>query len=318
VTKKANNVQPLSFKKGNNVCNICGGKRNLTDDHVPPRCCGNDKPVVARRMQGHLLRARQVDAKSLNGLKFRTLCRDCNSMLGAWDNALGGFAAQVKSVIIPAVVLPDLVTLTVRPGAVLRSVLGHVVAAKVQDDKVTTDQKIRDYLLGSNGLDPAIKVYCWPYPAGVTVVSRDFTFVDVEGEGGKSPGLISVVKFHPLAFCVLDGHDQLKEAQYLTELHGFANTDPRDEATVQIRIRPPVYPPWPETAHGNHLVLGGRTYVDSVTTQDASAMPSTPGKRVIAERWPGGDNALIQGLHAFAEIADPQLPEAPSPTVNSP
>jgi len=36
---KSSVVQPLVFKKGDNVCNICSQKKNLTDDHVPPRCC---------------------------------------------------------------------------------------------------------------------------------------------------------------------------------------------------------------------------------------------------------------------------------------
>lgn len=226
-------------------------------------------------------------------------------MLGKWDGALGEFAAQVKSVIIPAMLLPEKLALTIRPGAVLRSVLGHVLAAKVEDDAVTTDEKLRDYFMGKSGLDNDIKVYCWLYPRGATIVSRDFTFVELEGRGEKSPGLLSVVKFFPLAFCVLDGSGQLREAQFLTELQGFADSNPSVEATVQIRRKPIPYPGWPETPRGNHLVLGGRTFADSVTTQDLENEPATPGKRVVAQRWEGGDNAVIQGLHAFAEVVDP-------------
>jgi hypothetical protein len=309
-TPKTGKVQPLSFKKGNNVCNICRRKSNLTDDHIPPRCCGNDKEISARRIYAEELIAPQVDAKSRNGLKFRTLCKRCNGdLLGAWDGAVGELADQAARIVQPLIALPTTVPIAVRSGAILRSFLGHVVACKVQDDAVPIDQRIRDYLMGLAPLPASIKAYCWLYPFSPTVVSRDFTFVVAEGEGGSSPGIVSVVKFFPLAFCVLDGQGSLN-GNGITELHQFASMEPSDTAAIHLHRAPIVQPGWPERALGNHIVLGGRTYADSVTTVGEEAAIVRPGRRTQTIRWEARDSEVFKDLHAFAEIADP--PQQPS------
>ena len=89
---KSSEVQQVSFRKGNSICNICRQKHNLTYDHIPPQCCGNDKAVIARRIYADELVAQQVDSRSHNGFKYRTLCRTCNgNLIGGWDAALGEF-----------------------------------------------------------------------------------------------------------------------------------------------------------------------------------------------------------------------------------
>lgn len=257
-------VQTLSFRKGNTICNLCREKKNLTDDHVPPQCCGNDKAVRARRLFGGELVARQVDARSGNGLKFRTLCKDCNGrILGSWDGALGDFARAVKRIARSALELPSQVSLNIQAGAVVRSVLGHIVATKVQDDEVTTDHRIRKYLKGSPALPASFKVYCWLYPFEPTVVSRDFTFVDLQPPGRATPGIVSVIKFYPLAFCLLDGEGKLDE-KYVTSLHPYAAMRPSDETTIEFRCKPIVRPEYPQHAYRTHAAVGGRTYMDSV------------------------------------------------------
>ena len=98
---------------------------------------------------------RQVDSKSHNGLKWRTLCRPCNGdIVGRWDPALGDFTKHAEQMLSPRVVLPRSITLKIRGGAVLRSILGHMVAAKTQGDAVPVDAKIREHLLGKSPLDP--------------------------------------------------------------------------------------------------------------------------------------------------------------------
>ena len=301
---KSREIEQVSFRKGDTICNLCREKHNLTYDHIPPQCCGNDQDVVAQRIYADELVAQQVDARSRNGLKYRTLCSRCNSeLLGGWDEALGAWTKAVEGIVNPSLHLPDSVTFQVRGGAVVRSVLGHMVAATTKTDEVTTDQKIRDYLVGGATLDPAVKLYCWLYPYRPIVVARDFTFVEVEGEGGKSPGLVSVIKFYPLAFCLIDGAGSL-QAAHLTTLHEFAACVPSDEVEVRLWRRPQVEAGWPERAKGNHIVLGGATYVDAVTTFAPDRPTVTPGRRLQAERWEGGDNTAMRDLHAFVKIPD--------------
>jgi hypothetical protein len=187
--------------------------------------------------------------------------------------------------------------------------LGHVVAAKVQDDAVPTDQRIRDYLLDVAPLPASIKVYCWLYPFAPTIVARDFTFVVAEGKGGVSPGIISVVKFFPLAFCVVDGSGELT-GNNLTPLHQHATLAPSKRAGLLLNREPVIQPGWPERPAGSHIVLGGRTYADSVTTTDEGGAVVSAGKRTQTIRWEAHDSPVFNELHAFAEVADPDSKKA--------
>lgn len=300
-------VQPLHFKKGDNFCNICEQKGTLTDDHIPPRCCGNSKAIVARRIYAEQLVARQVDAKSADGLKWRTLCRTCNGdRLGRWDPALGDLASKVMAFISGGPNDPATFQIEFRGGAVLRSILGHTLAAKQQIDAVPIDKKLRDYLMGRAPLDPNIGVYWWLYPFLPTVVARDFTWVEVEGVGGKSPGLATVIKFLPLAFLIVDENASANfDSTKLWPLGPYVALDDDAVVTQAINRMGLVNPGWPERPMGNHLVLGGKTYTDAVTTVAPGGAAIRQGKQIQAESWPGGDQAgILNGLHAFVEVPE--------------
>jgi hypothetical protein len=205
-------------------------------------------------------------------------------------------------VVTASIRLPQRIVLRARASAILRSVLGHIVAAKTQDDQVPLDGKIRSYLADSEALDPSIKVYCWLYPFLPIVVARDFTFVVVRQNAEGSPGIVSVLKFFPLAFCVVDGRGGLNP-EGLTTLHEFATRDTNDLIDLTVWRDPLLPPGWPERSQGDHVVLGGRTYIDSVTTLAVGGAKVSDGKRVQAEAWEGGDAArMFNGLHAFVEI----------------
>jgi hypothetical protein len=308
--EKVGKLKPLSFKKGNSVCNLCRQKNNLTYDHVPPRCCGNDRAVVVRRVFERELAAPQFGVKSHNGLKFRTLCKTCNSeLLGSWDTAIGDFSRQAAPIALPTVDLPDKVTISVRPGAIVRSFLGHIIAAKVRDEESKTDATIRAYLTGSAALPATFKVYCWLYPFEPVIVSLDFTFVQI-GSPLPSPGVVSVVKFFPLGFCFIDGNGSLAE-DHITALHGFAELAPSETATITLARKPVLDPAYPNLPRGNHMVLGGRTYTDSITTGDGASSLVTDGRRIKAERWEAGDTPTFPNLHVFAEVGNPTQRERP-------
>jgi hypothetical protein len=294
----------LSFYKGNSICNICRRRAKLTRDHVPPRCCGNDKDVVAHRIYADEMTAESIDVRARGGLRYKTLCESCNgnNLLGGWDDALGEFTAQVETIVDPALDLDQYVKFHVRTGAILRSVLGHIVAAKTQDDDVSLDQKIREYLLDGAPLDPDIRVYAWLYPYRRIVVARDFLFFNLVGDGGQVGGLASLLKFYPLAFCVLEREHPNIDTQFLTTFHTHADADPDAKADLVVWRSPIVDASWPQRPKGNHVVIAGKTFFDSVTTAEPGGDTGTPGKRIVAERWEGGDNAVLKGVHAFAEV----------------
>src|ERR1700722_1742496 len=95
---KGSDVLQVSFRKGNSICNLCRLKANLTYDHIPPRCCGNDNEVLTRRIYADEMIAQQFDVRAKGGLKYRTLCKTCNgdAVGSTRDEALGEFSKLVE------------------------------------------------------------------------------------------------------------------------------------------------------------------------------------------------------------------------------
>lgn len=67
------------------VCSICLEEKILSDDHVPPKCCGNNKDSYYRRFTPEYLEetSKLAPIHSQNGVKLRTICNKCNNDLGA-------------------------------------------------------------------------------------------------------------------------------------------------------------------------------------------------------------------------------------------
>ncbi len=149
----------------------------------------------------------------------------------------------------------------VQAGAVLRSVLGHLLAAKLDSDDVSTDKLIRDYLNG-HALSNTLKVYYWLYPYRVTVVARDFSFQDVSNwivvDGA------SVLKFFPLAFMVTNASVELP----LQPLHGFAWMKATESTTLDMNLEFTMPQFWPERPNRMHVVTGGAAFSDAICSID--------------------------------------------------
>ena len=75
-------------------CNICGEEKKLTSDHVPPKGVNRFTRMELHSVSGALnaLEGKKKKFRQFqNGVKFRSLCRDCNGgLLGKkYDPALG-------------------------------------------------------------------------------------------------------------------------------------------------------------------------------------------------------------------------------------
>lgn len=67
-------------------CNICGKKKNLTWNHVPPKATGNNSEIIANRFDEGLPKSNKYQKKYQSGIKFRTICEKCNgNLLGYYD-----------------------------------------------------------------------------------------------------------------------------------------------------------------------------------------------------------------------------------------
>ena len=67
------NVKALKNGAEKGYCRICGKYGDLTDDHVPPKSCGNKGRTVFSIGQNKLI--------IQNGFHCRTICSNCNNEL---------------------------------------------------------------------------------------------------------------------------------------------------------------------------------------------------------------------------------------------
>jgi len=159
-------------------CRLCGKLSTLTWDHVPPKACGNAMPTEIQSFADTL--SRQPDKRvqlSQNGLKYRTLCSDCNNrILGKnLDVALSDFLRGVISIVESAIHLPEAVDIECDIDAVCLCVLGHLVAANITDHRSVFDETASKCVLNErlHSLD-AMHMYGWIYPYSPTLIFRDF------------------------------------------------------------------------------------------------------------------------------------------------
>lgn len=161
MSKAKQQFEPWSLEKYTDLrCNLCLLSKPLSEDHVPPRCVGNDKPVKIRRFY-HDQRANAFPfaiRKVRGGITFKTLCQSCNSLIGQWDPELKVLVQGVKA----ARRRGDLILSgAVKMGAVVRATLGHILASKLTIDASSPDNAIRAYLLNNQALDTEMRVHMW-------------------------------------------------------------------------------------------------------------------------------------------------------------
>jgi hypothetical protein len=251
------------FTKKDNFCNICGQAKVLSDDHVPPKVCPSAKNTVISKLLYQMTGDKSFRPRiSQNGITFKTICSDCNNWLGSkYDWALGEFANKVEGFIQSNLILPDSFEVECQPNAIIRSILGHILAAKTQTDNVVIDQLIRTCILDDSlPIHDDIHVFYWVYPYEKTVILRDFGMPAVRGRFDV-PGFFNMIKFYPIAF--LATH-RLPEYENLDSLSQFNKLSPNDKANIPIRLSPLRNATWPEQCDMENFLMVGRAANDSV------------------------------------------------------
>lgn len=175
------NEQKKSHAVG--MCNICGVYGNLTEDHVPPKGSIAPRRVGMKRLPKFVNSEYQhiKDRISQNGVKFKTLCHGCNNhLLGkGYDPALNFFSRRVAEIIRNSKKpdFPSVVTVSVRPQRIARSIIGHLLAAEPRENMSSMPESgpkrelMRTYLLNSLlDMPDELNLYFWPFRADYQVI----------------------------------------------------------------------------------------------------------------------------------------------------
>jgi len=239
-------------------CNLCGNTRQMTWDHVPPKGGIEITRVEMRAVINRISpNAQPIQPRqSQDGLKFRTLCGGCNNLLGReYDPTLNDLALGVGRIMKSPLVLPSTIRYTTKPARLIRGILGHLVAAKVERDAMLQDERVREVFFNPSAqFHRAINIHYWIYPYADTIVMRDFM------RGSRNPNsdmaFCSVLKYFPIAYAITD-----KESfEELSSLSAYRNYGIDDEAEIPIQLDSvkPYY--WPEHPQDNTtFILAGRT-----------------------------------------------------------
>jgi hypothetical protein len=182
-------------------CRICNKYLKLSDDHVPPKACGNLSPVrIVNDGQTYI---------SQNGAKFHTICIDCNNAkLGEYDKEL---AILYKEFDNNRNILTQLDTqyygVKINPIKILRSISGHLIATYIGKNVAAELEKpvdnseyfeeLRKFANGDLNITDNVDFYYWYYPFDeIRVVQYISIAPDIRNGFLKVSG--AIFKFFPI------------------------------------------------------------------------------------------------------------------------
>ncbi|MDD5631230.1 MAG: hypothetical protein PHI13_04265, partial [Methylococcales bacterium] len=98
------------------ICNLCRVEKDLSWDHVPPQGGIELTTIQMETIFSLLTGNKETPRTSQNGMKYRTICSDCNSYLGKeFDPTINDFALSAGRYLQSTIELPDTINHKVMP-----------------------------------------------------------------------------------------------------------------------------------------------------------------------------------------------------------
>ena len=207
------NVKALKEGAKEGYCRICGKYAALTDDHVPPKSCGNKGRTVFD----------VVGEKKLimqNGFHCKTICADCNNTLlgGDLDKEYKKVYERVKAYKQSGLYLPgNLLEIDVDIKKLFRCIIAHFFAVSVYErnlsikevlsNKITEDyisDNCRQFVLGDEPFPGNVEFYYWYYPYSNIMINPFFSYTLHSFTKQKRDIYGAMIKFFPIAVFILD------------------------------------------------------------------------------------------------------------------
>jgi hypothetical protein len=267
VKKENTHLYFTKFKREKvSQCNICKKIKPLSWDHVPPKGGIHLSSVEQETVFQHMTMPKDNRKYSIsqNGVKYRTICKECNEIIGRkYDPVLNDFAYNVGKILKTKLTLPSIIYYKTKPNLLIRAILGHLLAAKADIDEVTVDEQVRNFIFDEDASIPEeIKIFYWVHPYINTVIIRDIAMPAVRGKFGEGKvGFFSILKYFPIAYLI----SNLKEYEGLSELTFYRNSKPRDMIDIPLDLKNIRGPEWPEIVDDGNMIIGGRSMQSSVS-----------------------------------------------------
>lgn len=235
-------------------CRICRIESKLTEDHVPPKSWTGGRAVLSRSINDFIADPNVRRGRIFqNGVKFKTICGKCNSLLGQkYDPELTKLAMYVD------MTKGDLlsrfeISFLLKPARIARAVLGHLISGTNQPYFSLFDDQARRYVTNDlESLPTNMKIYYWINPHQETLIARDMAIIWL----GHDAVFSHVLKFYPLGFLVTQ--DAALPSNYILPQLPDCLIDEQ----VSIKVPPVIHSAgWPEYPSDDRVILGGESYV---------------------------------------------------------
>lgn len=255
-----------SKARGNTICNICRVKvDSLSDDHVPPRSCLTNLVLQLEPFEHRLRADRPKLQVSQSGVRFKTLCRDCNSLLGSsYDNEIARFCKAAWGCFSPVAGQPSTWSIWCKPDLVIRGVFGHLLAATTDDASTSHDDLMRPLVLNKHlPIGPELRVYYWLHAHRTIGILRSVA-MPASRMGANRFGIFNILKFPPVGFLVteLESYEGLPCLNDRLLRPSAAGGDA--EVRLDLAARPE---DWPERVEGGNVLVGGRALQDGIVAR---------------------------------------------------
>ncbi len=234
-----------------NICNICLNKSELTSDHVPPKCTGNEGLFHYVNLFNYMI-SKEIKYKGISkdGIKYQTICQRCNNeKLKIYDDEINRLYNTFKNA-SPSNKLT--LRLTLKPNKIIRGILGHFLSAKTSHIRTALEDIFSKAINNPTiPINPNLGFYVVPYFHNQIRVVRDLLI-----DYGKV--VINVMKIKPLAFIIT----QPKYFPQLPDWSCYFNVEQESEFDIELFGIKECELEWPERFF--HPTLFGKNGVESI------------------------------------------------------
>ena len=249
-------------------CKICGNGTRLSWDHVPPKGTGNRTKVELTSFIAEMSRMPAKSQKSQNGMKYRTICRSCNSLLGSeYDPSIISFSKTVGNYINTPLALPPDPQCSIRVQRLMKGVLGHLLAAEVGCPSYAVDPfEVRKYVLDpSEPLPETVNLFFWLHGYHRSVAILDMIKFSLRD---RSLHRIAVFKYFPIGFLATPS----RAYGGLPSLSRYRNAGCDEEISLSAPLGVLRPPDWPEASsdYDDTMTLIGEAAANSVIAHSAT------------------------------------------------
>jgi hypothetical protein len=243
-------------RRKTDLCNICLQIKPLSWDHIPPKGGIELSSMEINDIYRFLAHTTPKPKISQNGVKYRYICSDCNTMLGRnYDVVLNSFSKDIGRILRTNLSIPDIIKVRTKPNALIKAILGHLVSVKSETDEALFDRKVRDYLFSDTVILPDdINIFYWVYPYDCVVIMRDFVMCANRDGNFSKNGVFQLLKYFPVAYLITN----LKEYRGLPELTRYRTLKLKDEVEIPILIRRIEEIDWPERVDRDNIIFASR------------------------------------------------------------